>query len=538
MLAALLGLLSFNLVPAAASAAPGFENVNAPVVSGSGVIGTDFTASLDLTGTTPVPTSVTYSWHRVDTGAQLQSGPSATLPASSSLEGTGVYVIAQLDAPGTPSYVTLNSPFSNTVHKGGFENVNTPLVSGSGVIGTDFTASLDLTGTSPVPATVTYAWYRADTHALLQSGTATTLAASSSLEGTGVYVIATLEAPNTHNYVTLNSPFSNTVHEGGFENVNTPVVSGSGVIGTNFTASLDLTGTTPVPATVTYAWYRADTHALLQSGTATTLAASSSLEGTGVYVIATLEAPNTQNYVTPNSPFSNTVHKGGFTPGDAPTLHGLHSLFGQLTADIDTTTWAPTPTSVSWAWYLSDGTPIAGADQASLAMTADLVGKSVYAVATLRAANTVDYVIATPPSGRIAAPTLSVSGVKSVTAGSSVPFKAWGLLFDTEYTFELHSQPIALGARTSSAAGTLDTTFAIPASVPSGTHRLVMLLNGQEVGSVKIEVVRETGQQSEPALARTGADETVLPALGVVSLMAVGGVLVLSRSRRRANTAA
>ena len=526
-----------------------FSGVNTPVVSGSGVIGTDFTASLDFTGTSPSPDTVTYTWYRVDTGAELQTGTGTTLTATRALEGTGVYVIATLMSPSAGDYVTLNSPFSNTVHEGGFSGVNTPVVSGSGVIGTDFTASLELTGTTPAPASVTYTWYRADTNAELQTGT--TLTATRALEGTGVYVIATLTAPDTVDYVTVNSPFSNRVRKGGFSGVNTPVVSGSGVIGTDFTASLDLTGTTPAPAPVTYTWYRADTNAELQTGTGTTLTATRALEGTGVYVIATLTAPDTIDYVTRNSPFSSTVRKGEFTQGDAPTIGGQHALFGTLTADIDTATWTPTPTSVSWEWFLSDGTPISGANQASLAMTADLVGKSVYAVATLHADDITDYVIATAPSGKIAAPTLSLPAGVKIKPGSTVPFKAWGLLFNTDYTFELHSDPIALGTRTASAVGTLDTSFTIPANAPSGSHRLVVLLGGQEVGSLDIEIAGDPvkpvkpvkpskpGQADSPAtpaLAHTGASAAMLPGLGFAALLLVGGILMVSRSRRSAGT--
>lgn len=535
VLATILGLLTLNLVPTTASAVQGFTGVNTPTVTGSGVIGTDFTASLDVAGTTPAPTTITYTWYRPDTPDPLQTGASNTLTASSDLEGTPVYVVATLAASGIQSYITLGSSYSATVHKGSFQGVNTPSVSGSGIIGTDFTASLDLAGTTPVPSTVTYSWYRVDSGDPLQSSTETTFTAVSGLEGTGVYVIATLEAEDTQNYVTVNSPFSNTVRKGAFDHVNTPAITGSGVIGTDFTVSLDLTDTTPEPNSVTYTWYRVDTGDELQSGPSDTLRATRDLEGTGVYVIATLQKDDTHDYVTVNSPFSSTVRKGEFVPGDAPTLSGLHTLYGELIAQIDTATWEPEPTTVSWQWFLADGTAIVGADEATLAMTADLVGDSVYAVATLQTVDTADYVIATPPSGRIAAPTLSVPGDNIAKPGSTVPFKAWGLLFNTEYTFELHSQPIALGTRTSSAVGTLDTSFTLPSSVPSGTHRLVVLLNGEEIGSVAIEVVRDASPvpPAGDTLAHTGVAGETWPVLSLAALSMLGGLVLLNRARHR-----
>lgn len=97
------------VVPSAAYAAPGsFSGVNNPSVSGTGVVGSNFTASLDTAGTSPTPTAVAYEWYRVDTNALIQTG-GATLTATNALIGTQVYVIATLSAPATSNYRTLNS---------------------------------------------------------------------------------------------------------------------------------------------------------------------------------------------------------------------------------------------------------------------------------------------------------------------------------------------------------------------------------------------------------------------------------------------
>ena len=49
---------------------------------------------------------------------------------------------------------------------------------------------------------------------------------------------------------------------------------------------------------------------------------------------------------------------------------------------------------MAWQWRLEDGTPIAGATSAELAMTADLAGEVVFAEATLSAPDTQPYVVA------------------------------------------------------------------------------------------------------------------------------------------------
>ena len=518
-----------------------FTGVGTPTVSGSGVVGTDFTAALDTSAVSPAPTDVEFTWHRADTGAWLQYG-GTTYTATNALLGTGVYVIATLGRTGVQTYVTLNSPFSSTVRLAEFTGVGTPTVSGSGVVGTDFTADLDTSAVSPAPTDVEFTWHRADTGAVVQTG-GTTFTATNGLVGTGVYVIATLSRADAQTYVTANSPFSSTVRLAEFTGVGTPTVSGSGVVGTDFTAALDTSAVSPAPTDVEFTWHRADTGAVVQNG-GTTFTATRDLVGTGVYVIATLTEANAQTYVTENSPFSSTVRLAEFTPGDAPTLEGHHALGETLSADIDGATWAPVPTAVSWQWYLADGTPISGATLPELALTRDLVGESVYAEARLQAPNTYDYVIATAPSGTIAAPTLSLGGVLTATPGDTVPLRVWGLRFNTEYEIELHSDPVKLATVTSAADGTLDTTVTIPASVSPGAHRIVLLEGGVEVGSIALTVLPNVSPDEGEAgdegagLAQTGAESIAVPALVASLIAGLGLVLLLSRRRARGHVAA
>ncbi len=418
----------------------------------------------------------------------------------------------------------LVAPVSAANAAGEFSNVGSPTVAGSGVVGTSFSASFDTTGVTPTPTGVDYTWYRVDTNA--QIGTGATLEATTALLGTPVYVIATLSAPDTGNYVTLNSAFSNTVRLAEFAGVPQPTVVGSGVIGTSFSASIDTSGITPSPDDVEFTWYRVDTNA--EMGTGASLTATVDLLGTPVYVIATLTAPTASTYVTLNSPFSNTVRLGSFIPGDHPQLSGEFTLAGTLTATLDSSSWSPSPTAVDWQWYLEDGTEITGATGSSLAMTRSLVGEVVYAVATVQAANTQSYVIATAPSGRIAEPTVSAGGSSTVAPGATIDVNVWGLLFSTEYELELQSTPVPLGSATSNADGTLSTTVTIPADTPAGAHRIVLLLDGVEVGAVDITVA---GEEAELAATGSSVEPSQLASLAIAVLIA--GVAALGWRGRR-----
>lgn len=478
-----------------------FSGVPDPTVSGSGVVGTDFTASLSTSGTTPTPTSVDYVWYRVDTGAVVQTGGS-TLRATSSLVGTAVYAIATVRAPDTSPYTTSNSPFSSAVRLAEFAHVPAPSVTGTGIVGSTYTASLDVAGITPVPQTVAYTWHRADTGEVVQSG-GSTFVAPSALLGTPVYVVATLSADGASPYTTTNSAFSSTVRLAEFDQVPVPAVSGSGMLGTTFTATLDVTGLTPVPVSVEYVWHRADTGAVVQAS-GSTFVPTAALVGTPVYVVATLRAPGTSPYTTPNSSFSSTVRLAEFSPGAPPVLVGQHTLGGTLVATLDTSAWTPRPESFDYQWYLEDGTPVEGETGAVLPMTEDLVGEVVYVLATAHAVDHQPYVVASAPSGRIARPDLALvgapaGGVAAAVVGGTVDLSVAGLLFSTDYQVELHSTPVPLGTVTSTNEGTLSARFAIPSDTPTGRHHLVLLLDGVEAGRVPLDVTAaEVPSPEEP----------------------------------------
>jgi len=523
-----------NSLPAASSVSSfsstvrldAFANVPAPTVVGTGLLGTDFTAAIDTSAVTPVPSAVDFVWYRVDTGAVVQTG-GTTLAATSALLGTGVYVIATLTAADTTPYTTTNSAFSPTVRPNEFANVPAPTVSGTGILGSDFTAALDTSAVTPTPTGVDYVWHRADTDAVVQTG-GTTFTPTTALLGTGVYVIATLEAANTTTFVTPNSAFSSTVRLKEFANVPAPTITGTGTLGSDFTAALDASGVTPTPDAVAFTWHRADTNAVVQTGGAT-FTPTFALAGTGVYVTATLTASETSTYTTENSAFSATVHLASFTPGDGPVLEGQHTLGGELEAVVDSSGWSPTPESFSFQWFLENGTPIVDATLPTLAMTDDLVGEVVYVVATAHATDTQSYEIASAPSGLIAAPTFTIDGPTSIVAGSAVTLRGWGLLFGETLEVELQSTPVPLGSFIVGADGTLSAAVTVPVLTAAGQHHLVVLRDGIEIGRVALAITAPPA-----ALTGTGSENGALGLAALAAALMIGIGLVANRRRHAA----
>ncbi|RQP12848.1 MAG: hypothetical protein EAS51_01620 [Microbacteriaceae bacterium] len=214
----------------------------------------------------------------------------------------------------------------------------------------------------------------------------------------------------------------------------------------------------------------------------------------------------------------------------APTVSGTGRLGTSFTASYDATGVTPAPTSVTFAWYASDGTGVGtGATftpSNAFLVTADLVGMSVYVVATAHAVGHVDEAVASTRTSLITAPVFGAAS-GTVRAGGTVTVQASGLLAGESYTVELHSDPVVLGTAVADGAGTIAATFRIPASIAPGRHTLVLLRNGVSVGTSPLTVA------AQPTLAATGADAGPV-GLAVTLLLSGAAALLASRvgSRR------
>ncbi len=540
-------LALFGAVPAVAD--PGsFAVAGIPSVPGAAFVGQPLTVSFAGMDIEPTPVTVAVDWYWSD-GTPVASDDRIDLvyvPTAADV-GKSLFGYVWLDTPGYQTYAVPTN-LTGAAAIPGFDTVPELTVTGSGVVGEPLTVSESAGSWSPTPDALSYAWHRYPVDAVVASGTGPSFATYTPTGddlGSTLYVVVTATktdtAPNTQT-----SAGSTTVHLGSFTNVGRPTVSGSGLLGSPFTAVFDPAGTTPAPTSVTFQWFHTD-GTPVAGATSDTFTPTADLVGQPLYVQATLRADGYQDYLTLGSDYTRTVSLRSFTAGAAPVVTGRNVLTGSLTAGLDDSGWSPRPASLTYQWFRGDGTPIAGATAATLLPTAELVGSSVYVVVTAHADGYQPYEAASAPTGNIAAPGID-SSTPAAVVGDTVTIELWGLLLDTDYTLELHSDPVALGTVRSSAEGVIRTTVTIPAGTPAGEHRIVVLLDGVEVAAVPITVAAVLATApaavATPAgarLAATGADDVqgllalvaLCLALGVAAVRVSGLLRPVRVARRR-----
>ncbi|WP_314147050.1 ParB-like protein [uncultured Leifsonia sp.] len=237
---------------------------------------------------------------------------------------------------------------------------------------------------------------------------------------------------------------------------------------------------------------------------------------------------------------------------------------------------APTATvngsdvTVSWAAPADGGSPITGytvrlSDGTSRTLDAGALSTTFAGLpagqytATVAATNAIGSSPASPASAPVTVgaggpgtdpgtpdPT-TVHGTVIVTgdlvAGGRVTVAGAGFAANVSgVRVELHSDPVLLGTVSTDAAGAFTLSASIPATVPAGTHRVVVIVNGVQVGAATVAVAAAdpapaaTGDGgSEGELASTGSrmDGSPLLAAGAFAAVIAGAVIVALR--RRAN---
>lgn len=116
----------------------------------------------------------------------------------------------------------------------------------------------------------------------------------------------------------------------------------------------------------------------------------------------------------------------------------------------------------------------------------------------------------------------------SVRAGGQLSLSGTGFVPGEEVSFELHSDPMALGTLTADGGGALKGTLRIPANAPVGAHTIVALNAQSEV--VASAAIRVTATGAGGALASTGADAPVATVAAAFAAVVLG--LLLVRRRR------
>jgi len=481
-----------------------------------------------------------FRWWRVSDGAQLSNRGSYVVDIADI--GTQIYgTVSGVIVGGTYAgySTTVYSNWTGAVAKKSFDE---PTLTASGDAVAGGVLTVGGSGWGATPASFDWEWRRVSDNAVVASGAGTaapgtyTVTSADVAAGSIFYAIVTAHLAG-YGDATWATSYSQAAHLATFAEPSLSV-GGVATAGSPLTVQVD-SGWGAIPSSYDWEWRRVSDNALVAGGSGPTIG-SYTVSSADVaarsefYAIVTAHLADYASATWPTS-FSQPAHPTPFVPGAGPVITGRNVLGGTLTASVDPSAWAPTPTSFSYAWFLQDGTPIPGADEATLEMTADLVGEVVYVVATAHATDHVDHVIASAPTGRIAEPQLGTGSGGTVRAGGSVTVTAWGLLLDEDYTVELHSAPVVLGSATSGLDGTISKTFTIPAGTPGGAHTLVLLHDGVQVATLALTV-----QAAPAAIAATGADAdlTVMTLIAALTFLAAGVVLVVSRrvASRRSST--
>lgn len=517
-------------------------------VSGTARIGSTLVADVDPAWWTPAADAVAVEWRDVGTNAVLGTGSSYPLTS----DDLGRTVYAQATATRT-SYApsTVTSTFVGAVGLGELVLVSAPRIDDGLRVGRTTTVVAPVL--TPTPDTVDYQWHLAD-GTPVAGATAASITPTADLLGESLYVVATARRAD-HQDHQVASNLSGAVALDAFDLVSAPTLPASAVVGQTLTVTAPVLD--PAPDHVTYQWYRTPDIAL-PGATGTTYTPTTDDLGAQLYVVATAQRALTQDHVVAST-MTGAVAPRPFVTAPVPTITGTAFVGTVLTADAHVDAWAPTPTSVTYRWYRADasdpaGEPVAGATGATLAVTAADAGAWFFVEVTAHAPGAADHVVGSAPSRTVQAPWAAPSdgdddATVVVTAGGRLRAELHALAPGVEHVLELHSDPVVLGTVVPAADGTASVDVVVPASVPAGSHTLVVLRDGDVVVELPVTVVTDAaGPGPGPAptstaapaagtgtLARTGTDPA---AAGAVALtLVVLGAAVLGTARRRTRTA-
>ncbi len=128
--------------------------------------------------------------------------------------------------------------------------------------------------------------------------------------------------------------------------------------------------------------------------------------------------------------------------------------------------------------------------------------------------------------------TVRVTG--ALVPGGSVTVLGTGFAPDTDARVELHSDPVVLGTVRTDDTGAFTLAATVPASLPAGTHTVVVVVDGVTVGSTTVTVAAGggAGADTDGELAFTGSDGLVPAAVAALLALLVGTGVVVARRRR------
>ena len=140
-----------------------------------------------------------------------------------------------------------------------------------------------------------------------------------------------------------------------------------------------------------------------------------------------------------------------------------------------------------------------------------------------------------------AAPVIAVAG--SLEVGGTITVTGSGFTADARYRVELRSAPILLGDVAADASGAFRLEAAIPADFDAGVHTVVVMLDGEDIAALTVQIAAAEGDPDGPGpiadpgdLVQTGSDLGWAPwALGFAALLLLAGGVLLAVRRRLAD---
>ena len=369
--------LGFSIAGTLNSVQIGFPvNTVAPTVSGSATVGSIWTVDVGTWTGVPAPTNVIY-WLRC--GHPVTSGyttvPSGCVPISgatsttyqSTMADVGSYLTAQVAGNSSRGFTIAGALNSTAVAAAAPANTVAPTVSGSATVGSTWTVNTGTWTGAPTPTIVIY-WLRCSQP--VTSGYSTVPAGCQVISGAngtsyvaaaadvGKYLTAQVAGNNSIGYA-IAGTLSPVAIQSSFPNmVNPPVVTGSAVVGSQWTVNPGTWTGSPAP-TLGIFWLQCDSPVTTVFTTApagcraidgahsTTYAPT--LSDVGKYITVQIAGTNTLGFALAGA--IGTVKMQSALPANvvAPTVSGLFVVGSTWTVNTGTWSGSPAPTlAINW----------------------------------------------------------------------------------------------------------------------------------------------------------------------------------------------
>lgn len=324
-----------------------FTMVTDPTIAGTVVNGSTLTANTGIWA--PSADSFTYQWFAdgepIDgvTGSSLILGPDQV--------GKTITVTATGHKAG---YADATSDSSSATAKVLDALTATPAPQVTGTVKVGSTLSLTDGDWAPSDTVRTHQWYANGQP--IDGATGDTLLLTPDLLGKTI-TVSTTGSKSGYAPVSVDSAQTTAVAQGDWSKTSEATMTGSSALGGTITAVPQ--HTTQQPDSYAYRWFAAGKR--VAGASSETFVGSKKYAGQRISVEVTAVKAGYPDIV---STTTGSHPVGTFWRNAAPTISGTVRSGAVVKAVVDTTQWAPAPTSVSYSWWI-DGKRISGATKAS-----------------------------------------------------------------------------------------------------------------------------------------------------------------------------